>query len=125
MAVRRQDLELASHEGARIYRFPSEAFAARRGRARAAARRRRVTGAAAVVLAVGLLIASGPGGAAEAGSERILPRSVVVQPGETLWDIARRYAPEGTDPRAFVDSLAALNGGEAGVVAGQRLRLRR
>lgn len=44
---------------------------------------------------------------------------VVVQPGDTLWTIARRLAP-GADPRALVDRLAAANGG-AQLVVGQRI----
>jgi nucleoid-associated protein YgaU len=125
MAARCEDLLVAPETGARIYRFPTERAAARRARAQAAARRRRRAGLIAVALALGLLSVSGPGGPAEAGGGETLPRSVVVQPGETLWDIARRYAPEGSDPRALVDAVAALNGNEASVVAGQRLRLRR
>jgi LysM repeat protein len=45
----------------------------------------------------------------------------VVQPGDTLWSIARRIQPEG-DVRPLVDALADRNGG-AGVQAGQRLLL--
>jgi hypothetical protein len=45
----------------------------------------------------------------------------VVQPGDTLWSIARRLQPEG-DVRPLVDALADRNGG-AGVQAGQRLWL--
>jgi len=50
------------------------------------------------------------------------PGSVyVVQPGDTVWTIARRLVPEG-DIRAEVDRLVDLNG-TAAVQAGQRLRL--
>lgn len=50
------------------------------------------------------------------------PASVyVVQPGDTLWSIARRVAP-GSDPRAVVDRLSARNGGP-GLVVGQQLTL--
>lgn len=51
-----------------------------------------------------------------AGSERSTPMAsiasstYVVQPGETLWSIARRLDPDG-DPRPVVDRLAAANGG--------------
>ena len=51
-----------------------------------------------------------------AGSETIL-----VQPGESLWDIARDLQPSG-DVRPLVDELAALNGG-ATLEAGQNLLL--
>ena len=46
---------------------------------------------------------------------------VVVQPGETLWQIARSVAP-GTDPRETVLEIRELNGLEAQtVVPGQSL----
>ncbi len=49
-----------------------------------------------------------------AGTETIL-----VQPGESLWDVARDLQPSG-DVRPLVDELAALNGG-ATLEAGQDL----
>jgi hypothetical protein len=53
------------------------------------------------------------------------PPTTVVQPGETLWTIARRVAP-GVDPRATVQRLGELNDlGSAPIVAGQRLVLPR
>ena len=45
--------------------------------------------------------------------------NVVVQPGDTLWGIARALAPEG-DPRALVDQLSDLAGG-AQIQPGQQL----
>ena len=36
-------------------------------------------------------------------------RTVIVQPGDTLWDIARDLAP-GSDPRETVQRLLDLNG---------------
>jgi hypothetical protein len=45
----------------------------------------------------------------------------VVQPGETLWEIARAIAPND-DPRAVVDGLIARNGA-APIEVGQRLVL--
>jgi hypothetical protein len=51
-----------------------------------------------------------------AGSETLL-----VQPGQTLWTIARDLQPSG-DVRPLVDELAALNGG-AMLEAGQNLVL--
>lgn len=40
----------------------------------------------------------------------IAASTYVVQPGETLWSIARHLDPDG-DPRPVVDRLAAANGG--------------
>ena len=54
---------------------------------------------------------------------RVARPTTVVQPGETLWTIARRVAP-GADPRATVRRLSELNDlGSAPIVAGQRLVL--
>ncbi len=47
------------------------------------------------------------------------PPVVVVQPGDTLWSIARARQPEG-DVRALVDELVSLNGG-ASLAIGQRV----
>lgn len=49
---------------------------------------------------------------------------VVVQPGQTVWDVAREAAPE-SDPRAVVAEIAELNHlADAGAVrVGQPLRV--
>jgi nucleoid-associated protein YgaU len=72
--------------------------------------------------------ASGPASTAEplppAGADAYTPSApaaVVVQPGDTLWAIARRLQPTG-DIRPLVDELAR-RAGSAAVVAGQRLDL--
>jgi hypothetical protein len=62
------------------------------------------------------LSAAGSSDPVTAGHETLL-----VQPGETLWDIARDLQPTG-DLRPVVDELAALNGG-ATLEAGQRIAL--
>jgi LysM domain len=52
------------------------------------------------------------------------PATVVVQPGETLWTIARRVAP-ARDPREVVTDLRRLNAlPTAEIQAGQQLRIR-
>jgi hypothetical protein len=49
---------------------------------------------------------------------------VVVEPGQTLWDLADRYAPEGMDLRAYVDAVVGLNDLDGRApFAGERLRL--
>ena len=60
--------------------------------------------------------ASGPSAAAPE-----VTAGYVVQPGDTVWEIARRLQPEG-DVRPLVDRLAERTGGGA-LVAGQRLDL--
>jgi hypothetical protein len=88
--------------------------------------------ALAAVGAVGLLgadaAASGPASTATTphptGADATTTSSapvVVVQPGDTLWAIARRLRPSG-DIRPLVDELAARAGGAA-VDAGQRIDL--
>jgi hypothetical protein len=47
--------------------------------------------------------------------------STVVQPGESLWAVAKRVAP-GHDPRAVIDQIAELNNlSSSGLQAGQVL----
>ncbi|HVE63409.1 MAG TPA: LysM peptidoglycan-binding domain-containing protein [Mycobacteriales bacterium] len=49
--------------------------------------------------------------------------TTVVQPGDTLWSIARRVSPDG-DPRVTVSRLSSLNDlGGRPIQAGQRLTL--
>jgi LysM repeat protein len=49
---------------------------------------------------------------------------IVVQPGETLWAIAKRAAPDA-DPRVTVGRLRELNDLQGALQAGQRLVLTR
>jgi Tfp pilus assembly protein FimV len=46
----------------------------------------------------------------------------VVEPGDTLWSIARRVAP-GRDPRPVVDGLIEANDVRGGLQAGQELSI--
>jgi hypothetical protein len=121
MAVRREDLD---GENAVIYAFPLARVAASRRDTRRRVRRRRTIGIATVLLALALLL-GGPGGSAAADGPARAPRTVVVQAGDTLWGIAERFAPEGTDPRAYVDAMIALNDLDGGLPAGERLELPR
>jgi Tfp pilus assembly protein FimV len=90
-------------------------------------RRRRL-----VVLVAGVVLAFSLAGAAQLVSglasveesprpEPISGGEYVVQPGDTLWSIAARLAPDD-DPRAVVDALRAANGG-ADLQVGDRLDL--
>ncbi len=61
--------------------------------------------------------------ASKAGAPVAERATYVVQPGETLWGIARRIAPEA-DTRRTVARIAELNGlGSSMPLAGQRLVL--
>jgi hypothetical protein len=80
---------------------------------RAAVYRRRRLFAAALGLALVLTVARA-GSALGGSSPEITGRSphvqtVVVQPGDTLWSIAARVAPD-RDPRAVVDALVEARG---------------
>lgn len=78
---------------------------------------------ASVVL---LLLAVAVSGRVTARAGDVLPAGpatavVVVQPGETLWQIAKTLAPQG-DPRALVAEIRELNGlSDAPVRPGQSL----
>jgi nucleoid-associated protein YgaU len=51
-------------------------------------------------------------------------RQVVVQPGDTLWDLAREHSPEGADIRRIVYEIRTLNGlAGAEIHPGQHLLL--
>lgn len=103
--------------------------AALRRRQPAAVYRRRRLAAAGVVVALVALVAVGSGVLSQPGeggstADATAPAArgaVVVQPGDTLWSIARSLQPEG-DVRSLVDDLAQANGG-ASVRAGQRVVL--
>ena len=62
---------------------------------------------AALVLAVLVLV--GPNSTAVPDDAKLEPvRTVQVQPGQTVWDIARQVAPD-EDPRLVVDAIVDLN----------------
>lgn len=78
-------------------------------------RRRRVALlVSSVVLSVALTSqVAGALGSRPAPSRPVADRTVVVEPGDTIWAIASRIA-EGRDPRQVVDAIETLNGVEAG-----------
>jgi nucleoid-associated protein YgaU len=96
-------------------------------------RRRRAALALVAFAAIGALLGAGSlAGAGQAAAERnALPDPAVavpvaatvhvVQPGDTLWTLARRLQPEG-DVRPLVARLRAEHG-PGPLVPGQRLRL--
>jgi hypothetical protein len=77
----------------------------------------------AIVLVVAGFLLVAPGLARGDGPERPAPRvAYVVEPGDTLWSIARRVAP-GRDPRPVVDGLIEANDLRSGLQAGQELSI--
>ena len=84
-------------------------------------RRRQATLTVAAVMVLTLLV--GQGHAFRAGAAVRHPRTVVVQRGDSLWEIAERVEP-GSDPRSVVAAIARANGVDAAsLVPGQRLVL--
>jgi hypothetical protein len=78
---------------------------------------------AAVV--VTLVVVAGLGWIGQSASPRIPAQTTVTQvgAGETVWDVARRVAPQA-DQRAVVDRIRELNGfAGSAVVPGQQLRV--
>ena len=63
-----------------------------------------------------------PGGSVVEAS--VNPVVYIVQPGDTLWEIADKFNPEGTDIRHTVDELAKVTGGSY-LQPGQRIVLNR
>ena len=111
------------------HRRPAARPAARRPVARPISRgvllRRRI--AAALTVAV-LILALGTAWAmrSEAAPDGVVEATVVVGPGETVWDIATEYVPDGVHPQAYVAHVLRYNGLEAtAVMPGTALRLPR
>ena len=123
MALRSE--ELVSNRPAQVLRFPRERALARRRRQELVEGRRRLALAvAAVVVVAGVLLGGGIGGTAVA-SRQGAPKTVVLQSGETLWDVATEFAPSGVDPRAYVDALQDMNHITGAPRAGMQLHLPR
>jgi hypothetical protein len=77
----------------------------------------------AVIFAAGLAFGAAAHGADGDPPPPVAHRSVVVQPGQTLWALARQVAPQ-RDPRVVVESIRQLNALRgAGIQAGQELLL--
>jgi LysM domain len=124
MAIRRADLEVRGAD-ALVFAFPDRRAGVRR---RQFARRR--LGVAVMVCSFVMLtghLAGAVAGGARSPVSPSEPRGggtiAVIRPGDTLWDIAGRYAPE-EDPRVVVGRLLALNGlGGRPLQAGTRIRI--
>jgi hypothetical protein len=122
MAVRREDLKQTP---GRVIRFPAERAAARLRRQRLIEGRRRLAMlTAGITLLVGVILGPDFGGTAVA-SKPGSPRTVVLQAGDSLWSVATEYAPDGVDPRAYVQTLEELNGLHGAARAGMQLTLPR
>lgn len=121
MALRSEDVS----RSARVYRFPVDRVRSRARMARRRARFKRTVAGTALLVVIGGTLA---GGMARGAYAPLRPsrRVVVVRPGATLWHIAARHAPEGTDLRSYVDAVVDANGlSGAEIQAGMRLHLPR
>lgn len=117
--------ELVEGPDAVVLPFPNRAVGRLRpdsARRRAVAGRRIVLGVMVLLLTAALVLATGPGGVAPA-SRSGAPARVTIGAGETVWDLAERYAPDGIDRRAYVDAILELNGLQGAPLAGERLKL--
>lgn len=126
MAMTSAELARPHGTGADIYDFPT--VAVRRRAARQArvtiARRRVVVVTFLLLIVIGLLLAGGTSVSSpvDAGAT---PRAITVGQGDTLWDIAERYGPEGGDVRAYIYEIKQLNDLDGALAAGSRLKLPR
>ena len=78
---------------------------------------------AVVVLAISAVWAMRSDAAGESG---VFEATVVVAPGQTVWDIANDYVPEGEHPQAYVAEVLRYNAIDATAIApGAVLRLPR
>jgi len=102
MAITREELQ--EPEGV-VLQFPG---GHRRPRTNYLARRVAVGAVVAVVVIVGAaLVHDGTSGTRASGRAGTIVGPVA--PGDTLWDLARRYSPPGADLRAYVDRLVRAN----------------
>lgn len=97
----------------RDHRRAAHSTRARKVRSAVLWRRRAV----ATLLALGMLVGAGrlvsvAGGALPVSDPAPSASSYVVEPGDTLWEVAERVAP-GVDPRPVVDALADARGTSA------------
>lgn len=73
-------------------------------------RRRRAVAISGVLLLSALLVVLlWQGGASATLADRV-DGHVVVEPGDTLWEIADDHAPADVDTRSYVQQIKALNG---------------
>jgi hypothetical protein len=103
--------------------FPVALVRARDRRARMLARRRRSVSAVACALALTAGVWSLADAPRAPLSRAGAPRTVVVRPGQSLWDLAELYAAPGTDPRAYLASVTELNPLRGTPQPGARIRL--
>ena len=88
--------------------------------ARTFQRRRRIVGASVVFALATGFISTGAFASNPSTDQQVVPRTVVAQPGDTLWDIARGIVSTG-QIGDYVGQLVELNGPD--IQAGQVIRI--
>ncbi len=83
-------------------------------------RRRRVVGATLIFAVASVVITSGAFASNPSADDQVVPRTVVVKSGDTLWDIARTLVPQGS-VADLVSEMVRLNG--ARIEPGQVIRI--
>ena len=83
-------------------------------------RRRRIVGAVAIFAIASVVVSTGAFASDPSSNDQVVARTLVAQPGDTLWDIARTIAPKG-DISELVTALVRANG--ARIEAGQIVRI--
>jgi len=83
-------------------------------------RRRRVLGVALVFTVATVVIASGAVASGPSQANTSVPRTVIAQKGDTLWDIARTIVPKGSIGD-LVSDMVRLNGSQ--IEPGQVIRI--
>ena len=119
MAIPREHIGGAD---ARVYDFPVRRSLDRSPRRGVVVRRRVVLALSALILALAFVLTVGRSSGVPASAPGA-PEVVVVRNGDTLWDVAGRYAAEGVDPRAYVDAIVATNHLDQPLRPGTALRL--
>jgi nucleoid-associated protein YgaU len=98
----------------------TEAAARPRPSVRTFQRRRRTLGAIVIFGLASGLISTGAFASDPSPANQVIPRSVVAQSGDTLWDIARTIVPTGNISE-LVYELVRANGSH--IEAGQVIRI--
>jgi len=121
-----QSTDLAWPAGRPIVQTPSPAQSARRRPSASVIRRRRlfalVVAGAFVVMAAraGAALGSSSLGASEQRPPSAHVTQYVVQPGDTLWSIAKQLAPN-KDPRQIVDAISHARGTKTPLQPGETI----
>jgi nucleoid-associated protein YgaU len=83
-------------------------------------RRRRMVGATVVFAVASVVVTSGAFASNPSPAEQVVPRTVIAQNGDTLWDIARTIVPQGS-VADLVSEMVRLNGSH--IEPGQVIRI--